>query len=73
MNDLPSTDSTSIQLIKHLMGHVRNGTDAPIKLSQDDATGCYIVTTYNNRNDPRSYVGSDLHEALQTAVFGGEA
>lgn len=70
MNELPSTDSTSIQLIKHLMGYVQNGTDAPINLSQDDATGSYIVTTYNNRNDPQSYVGNDLHGALQMAVFG---
>jgi hypothetical protein len=70
IKELPSTDSTSIQLIKHLMGYVVNGSDSPIKLSQDDATGSYIVTTYNCQNEPQHYYGNDLHDALFLATFG---
>jgi len=36
-------NETTIGMLRNLMGHIENGTDVVITLSQDDATGVYVV------------------------------
>lgn len=54
--------------LEQLMGYVANGSDTPVKLSQDDATGSYIVTI-GTKVPGKHFTGATLEEAINEAFI----
>lgn len=53
--------------LRELMGYVQNGSHTKITISQDDATGSYIVRVGNYGINQQYYIADSLEEAFEKA------
>lgn len=53
--------------LREMLGYVQNGSDTTIIISQDDATGSYIVRVGQYERTRRSYYADSLEEAFEKA------
>ena len=58
-------DGEAMQKLRECCGFIQNGSDQTVRIFQDDATHSWIVKCGDS--NPRSYHGSSLNEAIDTA------
>lgn len=55
--------------LRELMGHVGNGSETPVTLSQDDVTGSFVVSVGSHMSGHR-FRANDLASAIHLATTG---